>query len=93
MRLYESTGVGTFLLTDWKQNLGDILEPKREVATYASSEECLEQVGFYLAHAEQRESIARAGQERTLREHNYRVRMEELVSILGRHLGAGRSSG
>src|ERR1043166_4762805 len=34
MRLYEATGVGTCLLTDWKENLNEFFEPDVEVVTY-----------------------------------------------------------
>ena len=49
-------------------------------------EEAAELINHYLAHPDEAEAIARAGQERTLREHTYRKRMEELVPILQRHL-------
>ena len=35
MRLYEATGVGTFLITDAKRNLSELFEPGEEVVTYA----------------------------------------------------------
>jgi spore maturation protein CgeB len=82
MRLYEATGVGTLLLTDRKDNLIDLFEPGREVVAYTDEDDLVEQVHWYLEHDEQRRAIARAGQERTLRDHTYRRRMEELLSIL-----------
>ena len=84
MRLYEATGVGTMLLTDAKANLGDLFEPGREVVTYSSADELADAVDHYLRHHSERRAIARAGQQRTLREHTYRKRMEELVAILER---------
>jgi spore maturation protein CgeB len=86
MRLYEATGVGTLLLTDAKRNLGDLLEPGKEVVTYASEDELLEMIHHYLDHEDERARIARAGQERTLRQHTYGHRMRELEAILGRYL-------
>ena len=83
MRLYEATGVGTLLVTDEKHNLGELFEPGREVVTYAGEDELVEKVTHYLEHEEERRAIARAGQERTLRDHTYRRRMEELLAILG----------
>jgi len=82
MRLYEATGVGTLLLTDARDNLSELFEPSLEVVTYADEDELVERVRHYLAHEDERRAIARAGQERTLREHTYGVRMRELVSIL-----------
>jgi hypothetical protein len=90
MRLYEATGVGTLLVTDMKDNLGELFEIGREVVAYSSKEEAAELIRYYLAHPEEAEAIARAGQQRTLREHTYQRRMEELVPILERHLAARR---
>ena len=85
-RLYEATGVGTLLITDWKANLHEMFEPAKEVVTYRTPEECAELIQYYLEHDEDREAIASAGQERTLREHTYYQRMQELVDILEYHL-------
>ena len=86
MRLYEATGVGTLLITDYKDNLHTLFEPGSEVIAYSSAEECVELVNYYLAHEEERQAIARAGQQRTLQEHSYLQRMQELVNIVERQL-------
>ncbi len=86
MRLYEATGVGTMLLTDWKTNLHEMFEIGKEVVAYRSVEECVELVNYYLAHDGEREAIAKAGQQRTLSEHSYYHRMQELTEILNRYL-------
>lgn len=87
MRLYEATGVGSLLITDRKDNLGDLFDVGREILAYSSHQEAAEMIRFYLAHPAEAEAIARAGQARTLAEHTYRRRMEELVPVLHRHLG------
>jgi spore maturation protein CgeB len=90
--LYEATGVGACLVADLKENLSSILEPEQEVVTYRNAEECVERVRYLLDHEEERASIAKRGQERTLREHTYRERMKELADILQKYLSiAGRS--
>jgi spore maturation protein CgeB len=86
MRLYEATGVGTLLMTDWKQNLKEIFDPGKEIVTYRTPEECAELLTYYLEHSGQREAIARAGQERTLRDHNYCQRMGEFIEIVREYL-------
>ncbi|BCA54467.1 hypothetical protein W02_16070 [Nitrospira sp. KM1] len=86
MRLYEATGVGTCLLTDWKPNLCDMFAPGREVLAYRRDEECVELVRRYLGQDGERETVARAGQDRTLREHTYYHRMQEFVGIVEKYL-------
>ena len=86
MRLYETTGVGTLLLTDGKQNLSDMFEPHSEVAVYRTPEECVEKIRYYLAQEAERKRVARAGQQRTLGDHTYRQRMAQLVGLVENRL-------
>lgn len=88
MRLYEATGVGALLITDCKENLAELFEIGKEVVCYSSQEEAAELIRHYLVHPEEAEAIAMAGQARTLREHTYQRRMEELIPILKQHLRA-----
>ena len=90
MRLYEATGVGTMLLTDRKDNLGDLFEVGKEVVAYSNEVHAAELIRYYLAHPDEANTIAQAGQARTLKEHTYECRMEELVPILKRHLESRR---
>ena len=85
MRLYEATGVGTMLLTDESSNLSELFAPGREVETYAGENELVEKITHYLEHDEERRAIGHAGQERTLREHSYGQRMQELADLLEQH--------
>jgi len=86
MRLYEATGVGTMLITDWKVNLHEIFEPGKELLAYHTPDECAELVRYYLKHDAERRAIASAGQRGTLREHNYYNRMQELVDIVRKYI-------
>ena len=84
MRLYEATGMGCLLVTDYKDNLFEMFEPDREVIGYRGATECVDKVLFYLDDRNQstREKIARAGQRRTLSEHTYEARMRRLVELI-----------
>jgi spore maturation protein CgeB len=75
------------LLTDRKDNLHELFEIDREVVAYSSKEEAAELVRHYLDHPDEAVRVAKAGQARTLRDHTYAQRMQELVPILKRHLG------
>ena len=87
MRLYEATGVGSLLLTDWKQNLDQIFEIGSEIVAYRSEDEAIELLMYYLEHEAERNQIGAAGQQRTLREHTYYHRMSELIPILEQQCG------
>lgn len=86
MRLFETTGVGTCLITDWKENISDLFEPEKEILTYRSAEECAEKVGYLLKHKDEREKIAAAGHRRTLRDHTFESRAGRIDEIIRRAL-------
>lgn len=86
MRLYESTGMGAMLLTDKKKNLNDIFKVGMEVVDYSDPFDSVKKIKYFLTHEAERSKIADAGQKRTLRDHNYQVRMKELVAILTKYL-------
>lgn len=85
-RLFEATGTGAMLVTDWKANLQDLFDVGREVAAYRSAEDCARIIRHYLTHEEALRLMAKAGQARTLRDHTYRVRMQELVDIVNKRM-------
>lgn len=86
MRLFEATGCGALLITDYKDNLNDLFEIGREIVAYRSPEECAALITYYRAHPSEADAIARAGQQRTLRDHSYAKRLEQTAEILERHL-------
>ena len=83
LRLYEATGMGALLVTDAKPDLGQLFEPGTEVVAYGDPTEAAELVAHYLEHEEERAAIAAAGQQRTLRDHTWTDRVEELCRLIG----------
>lgn len=86
MRLYEATGAGSCLLTDAKSNLRELFEPDVEVVSYESAEDCASKVKYLLEHEDERRAIAAAGQRRTLRDHTFDNRAEQLNELIIRGL-------
>jgi len=81
-RLYEATGMGALLVTDWKEDLAEIFEPGKEVVAYQNADECVEQVSYFLENEAEREAISTAGEQRTLLEHTYLARIKEVVDVV-----------
>jgi len=84
-RLFETTGVGSFLLTDNLPGIDELFEVGKEVETYDSIDECIDKIKYYLLNEEEREKIAKAGQIRTLKEHTYEKRIEKLFEFFVRY--------
>lgn len=89
MRLFEATGVGTCLVTDWKDNLPQLFVPDEEVVTYRSPAECVDKVRHLLAHPALCQQIAAAGQARVRRDHQIAQRMVVLAQIMLEYLHRG----
>ena len=83
MRLFEATGVGAFLLTDFKDNLHTLFAPDREVAVWRSVDDCLEAIDHHLGDDFSRAAIAQAGQARTVAQHTFRHRVIEILGFVG----------
>ncbi|KKS75564.1 hypothetical protein A3J20_03585 [Candidatus Gottesmanbacteria bacterium RIFCSPLOWO2_02_FULL_42_29] len=86
MRLFEATGMGAMLITDDKKNLSELFRTGSDIEIYSSVKESIEKVKYYLSHDKERELMAKAGKKRTLKDHNYQLRMEELAGILASYL-------
>ncbi|MEA2820040.1 MAG: spore maturation protein CgeB [Bradyrhizobium sp.] len=82
MRLFEATGVGAFLLTDFKHNLDTLFAPDKEVAVWRSIDDCLTTIGRMIGDDDGRAAIARAGHARTMAQHTYRRRASEILGFV-----------
>ncbi len=86
MRIFEVTGSGSCLITDWKPNIRDLFEPDKEIVTYKTEGECIEKIKWLLAHPQERSAIAEAGQRRCLKDHTYKDRANRLHQFILKNL-------
>jgi len=86
MRLFEATGVGTCLLTEWQPDLANYFKPDEEVATYRSKDEAADKVRYLLEHERERKLIAQAGQARVHRDYGFDKRAVAMNAIIQVHL-------
>ncbi len=82
MRHFEITAAGGFMLCYHAPELDQFFQVSRECESFQSEQELLEKIEFFLAHPEKRIEIALAGQQRTLREHLYSHRINQLVDSI-----------
>ncbi len=92
IRLYEATGVGSCLLTDWKENLGEIFDIEKEIVTYNCKEEALDKIKFLLRHEPIRKSIACKGQQKTLSKYSEATRIPGVINFINNLLYDDRKS-
>ncbi|MHC4251833.1 MAG: CgeB family protein [Planctomycetota bacterium] len=82
-RNFEVPGCGGFLLTGRADNLGDYYDIGREIACFEGTDDLIDKVRHYLTHEDERAAIAKAGHERTLREHTYVHRFRDIFRRMG----------
>ena len=88
MRLFETTGTGVFLLTEYQENIADYFLPGKEIETYKDHNELIDKIYYYLQNPARRESIAACGQKRCWQDHSMERRILELDRIIKKHLPA-----
>ncbi len=50
MRIFESTGSGVFLLTEYFSNINQYFEPGKEIETFKDRKELIEKIDYYIAN-------------------------------------------
>ncbi len=82
IRLFEATGTGTCLLTDWKDNITEYFKPDVEIVTFNTVNDCIDKIKFLLNNENERIKIAYAGQKRTLENYSIKQRIQQIIPIL-----------
>jgi len=90
-RMFEATGMGALLVTEQGKNTSDLFEPGQEILTYKSIDDAVQVIKKVLADFESYQSIALAGQHRTLTEHTYEKRSREIDGVLRQILSQSRN--
>lgn len=81
MRMFEATGVGTLLFTENTINIKELFEPGKEVVTYTSIGNLIDQIKYFMKNSEECLDIAKMGQTKTMKNHTTIHRASELERI------------
>jgi glycosyltransferase involved in cell wall biosynthesis len=84
-RTYEIPACGGFMLHERAPELLELYDEGKEVACFGSVEELASKIDYYLAHPEERESIARAGHDRCVPAYSYDSRVKEILRYHDNH--------
>jgi hypothetical protein len=86
MRLFEITGVGSCMVTDWKENLSSLFIEDEEVVVFKTIEEAKDKISNLLRDDTLRKKIALAGQTRTLKDYKFINKVIWLDKTIQSHL-------
>lgn len=83
-RDFEIPGCGGFMITgSSKDELAEYYDIGKEIIHYESTKDLIDKVKYYLDHDSERESIAEAGYIKTLNEHTYEKRFNDIFRKIG----------
>ena len=81
-RTFEVPACGGFLLTGDADNLRDYYVDGKEIVIFKDKNDLAEKCRYYLEHEDERKAIAKAGYERTIKDHTYEQRFKEIFRAL-----------
>ncbi|NTU71285.1 MAG: glycosyltransferase [Coriobacteriia bacterium] len=82
-RVFEVPGCRGLLLTDGADDMRRYYEIGKEIVVYKSLEDLAKKIRFYSTHTDERNEIATAGYERTMAEHTWKHRFDEIFAAAG----------
>ncbi len=85
-RPFELASLGACMVCNPYEGLETWFEPEKELIVVHSAEEAIERYTWLLAHDDVRRAMGQAARERFLKEHTFRHRARQLVSIIQGYL-------
>lgn len=81
-RNYDVPGCGSFLLTQDADDLKDRYRDGKEIVIFKDADDLIKKIRYYLKHEEEREKISEAGYRRTIENHTYEKRFDDIFKII-----------
>lgn len=81
-RVFDVMAAGGFLLSNYQEELEELFVPGEDLVLYHNMEELRYYVEYYLTHEEERQRIARNGQRKVLKYHDFQNRMSRVLDIV-----------
>lgn len=78
MRMFEATGMGCCLLTDYREENADLFVPDEEIVVYHNYDELIEKAEYLINNPKVAEGIAKKGQQRAINTHSYKQKAEKM---------------
>jgi len=85
-RHFEIPACGTMQISEDGDVLTKRYAPNKEIIIYSGLPDLIAKVRYYLTHDDERERIAQAGYERTMREHTFEKNMEVIFNAMHKPL-------
>ncbi len=81
-RVFDVLASNSFVLTDWRSQMDDLLISGKEIISYKEIGEIPELVSFYLKNERARNTIIEAGRKRIIAEHSWDNRLKKMLEVM-----------
>lgn len=71
LRVFDVLGAGGFLITGYQKGIAERFEDGKDLVMAQTPDDMVAKVDYYLKHDEEREKIARSGQQKVLKDYSY----------------------
>jgi spore maturation protein CgeB len=82
MRLFEGTGLGCCLVTNYNKDINQFFEEDNEIITYKNKFEAIEKIKWLLNNKKKLREISLKGQLKTLKKYNYKISTQKIYDNL-----------
>lgn len=82
LRLWDIFGAGGFVLTNYQSEIPEYFEVGKDLDIFASEEELVEKIRYYLEHEEEREEIARNGYQKAKEKYSLELRVKQILQTV-----------
>ncbi|MFP8644853.1 glycosyltransferase [Priestia aryabhattai] len=81
-RTFDIASCGTFQLTQWIDELSQNFEDGKEIVSFKTDDDLINEVNNYLSNTEERELISNGGRKRVLSQHTFLHRLNKMMEIV-----------
>lgn len=82
LRVFDVMGCGGFLMTNYQAELPEYFDIGVDLEAFASKDELVDKVAYYLSHEEERQKIAMNGYDKVCKLHTYQHRFADMIKMI-----------
>ncbi|GFI30573.1 spore protein YkvP [Lachnospiraceae bacterium] len=82
LRLWDILGAGGFVLTNFQSEIPEYFEVGKDLDIYASEEELMEKIQYYLEHEKERQAIAESGYRKAKEQYSLELRVKQILKTV-----------
>lgn len=81
-RVFDVMSVGGFVLSNWQEEIPELFEEGREIATFCTPEELLDKADYYLRHENERIRIGVNAYRKVKENYTYEHQIAKIIAVL-----------